>query len=92
VQRFGMTECTVTLAICPGDRSFRVASVVGAHGAPAPAGATAQLEGLIDLRLASRGDSDLGDLVERSRWGHFAELPDLRATSRSHEHAVAATS
>jgi S-adenosylmethionine synthetase len=78
VQRFGMTECAVTLAICPGDRAFRVASVVGTNGASAPAAAAAQLEGLIDLRLASRGESDLGDLVDRARWGHFAELPPRR--------------
>jgi S-adenosylmethionine synthetase len=89
VQRFGMTECTVTLAICPGDRAFRVASVVGANGAPAPAGVAAQLEELSDLRLASRGESELGGLVGRARWGHFVELPKMRATFRSFEQTVA---
>ncbi|NBO46652.1 MAG: hypothetical protein EBU85_06555, partial [Actinobacteria bacterium] len=91
VQRFGMTECTVTLAICPGDRAFRVVSVMGANGVLAPAGVAAQLEALFDLRLASRGESELGELVERARWGHFVEVPKLRATTRSPEQAVAAT-
>jgi hypothetical protein len=55
----------------------------------APAGIAAQLEELSDLRLASRGESELGELVERARWGHFAELPKMRATFRSFEQTVA---
>ena len=89
VRRFGMTECTVTLAICPGDRGFRVASVVGANGVPAPAGVVAQMGELSDLRLASRGESELGELVERARWGHFVELPKMREAFGSCEQVVA---
>jgi len=79
VQRLGLRECTVTLAICPGDRAFRVASVIGASGRAIPTSAIALLESSVDLRLASWGDRSIGSLVNRARWGHFAALPDLKA-------------
>ena len=80
VQRLGLAECTVTLVICPGDRAFRVASVVGPHGVAVPAEAVQLIEGLVDLRLASQGGAKIGSLVNRARWGHFAEVPELNTT------------
>jgi len=81
VQRLGLRECTVTLVICPGDRAFRVASVTGPGGVALPAQAVCVLESCVDLRLASKGGTSIGSLVNRARWGHFAELPRLK-TSR----------
>jgi len=81
VQRLGLRECTVTLVICPGDRAFRVASVTGPGGVALPAQAVGMLESCVDLRLASKGGAPIGSLVNRARWGHFAELPRLN-TSR----------
>jgi S-adenosylmethionine synthetase len=80
VQRLGLAECTVTLVICPGDRAFRVASVVGPHGVTVPTDAVQLIEKFVDLRLASQGESNIGSLVNRARWGHFAELPKLNTT------------
>ena len=73
VQRLGLRECTVTLVICPGDRAFRVASIVGPAGAIVSADAVHAIEAGVDLRLASKGEIDIGSLVRRARWGHFAE-------------------
>jgi hypothetical protein len=80
VQRLGLAECTVTLGICPGDRAFRVASVVGPHGVAVPADAVQLIEKFVDLRLASQGEANIGSLVNRARWGHFAELPKVNTT------------
>jgi hypothetical protein len=38
------------------------------------------IEAGVDLRLASKGEADIGSLVTRARWGHFAELPQLNTT------------
>ena len=80
VQRLGLRECTVTLVICPGDRAFRVATVVGPGGVVVSADAVRAIEAGVDLRLASKGEADIGSLVTRARWGHFAELPQLNTT------------
>jgi len=80
VQRLGLRECTTTLAICPGDRAFRVASVTGPGGVPVPAKGVSVIEGLVDLRLRSRAAAKIGSLVNRARWGHFAQVPVLDTT------------
>jgi S-adenosylmethionine synthetase len=80
VQRLGLRECTVTLVICPGDRAFRVASVAGPGGVMLSTDAVRAIEAGVDLRLASKGETDIGSLVTRARWGHFAELPELNTT------------
>jgi hypothetical protein len=80
VQRLGLRECAVTLVICPGDRAFRVATVAGPGGVLVSADAVRAIEAGVDLRLASKGEADIGSLVTRARWGHFAELPQLNTT------------
>ncbi len=91
VQRLGLPECTVTLVICPGDRAFRVASVVGPQSAAVSADAVRRLEGLVDLTLASRGDCEIGDLVERARWGHFARLPSMPRRRKGPDQVISGT-
>ena len=83
VRRLGLTECTATLVICPGDRSFRVASLTGPRGVPVTIDQARSLDGAVDLRLASRGNADIGSLVTRSRWGHFAAMPRMDTTTLS---------
>ncbi|MFM7808338.1 MAG: methionine adenosyltransferase domain-containing protein, partial [Planctomycetota bacterium] len=80
VQRLGLRECTTTLVICPGDRAFRVASVTGPGGVPVAAKGVSVIEGLVDLRLRSRAAAKIGSLVNRARWGHFAQVPVLDTT------------
>ena len=77
VQRLGLRECTVTLVICPGDRAFRIALVAGPGGVALPPDAVRAIEVGVDLRLAAKGEADIGCLVHRARWGHFAALPKL---------------
>ncbi|NBX25775.1 MAG: hypothetical protein EBQ99_06965 [Planctomycetes bacterium] len=91
VQRLGLAECTVTLVICPGDRAFRVASVTGMGGAAVTAETVQRLEALVDLSLASRGDCEIGDLVERARWGHFAPLPSMSRHRKGPEQVTSGT-
>ena len=84
VQRLGCKACTVTLAIFPGDRDFRIASVQSHASARSNAAHTqtisnidpAELEGLVDLRLCSKTNwpSTMGDLIEVARWGHFVPI------------------
>jgi S-adenosylmethionine synthetase len=66
-------ECTATLAIAPGDREFRIVSLVGSSAALDPG----RWANLIDLSLTKAGDSYAGTprLPELARYGHFT-LPD----------------
>jgi S-adenosylmethionine synthetase len=68
-------ECTATLAIAPGDREFRIVSLVGTSGDIEPR----RWAGLIDLSLVKAGESYTGTpgLPELARYGHFTS-PDRR--------------
>lgn len=65
-------ECTATLAIAPGDREFRIVSLVGT-GTIHPR----RWGGLIDLSLSKAGERYAGTpgLPELARYGHFTS-PD----------------
>ncbi len=91
VQRLGCRECTVTLAICPGDRSFRIARVEAESKRLID---LKLLSSLVDLRLCSKGTwqpSDAGlvhndgapDLVSIARWGHFGREASVYALGLS---------
>jgi S-adenosylmethionine synthetase len=62
-------ECTATLAIAPGDRAFRIVSLVSAGAAMDPR----RWAGLIDLALIKAGEGYAGSpgLIELARYGHF---------------------
>lgn len=81
VQRHGCRECVVTLGIRPGDRAFRIVRIDAENRQRLDG---AQLEGLVDLRLASKTDwpDTVGNLVEIARWGHFTIAPTDAATRR----------
>ncbi len=72
VQRLGSRECTVTMAISPGDREFRIVRVEAENHIAVD---TARLRELVDLRLASTEDwperACLTDFSDLARWGHF---------------------
>ncbi len=78
VERLGSRECTVTLAISPGDREFRIVRVEAENHMAVD---TARLRTLVDLRIASTEDwperagfadpSAPPDLPDLARWGHF---------------------
>ena len=67
-------ECTATLVIGPGDRSFRIVSLTGGAATIDPR----RWAGLVDLSLAKAGENlaMLPGLVELARHGHFTS-PDL---------------
>jgi len=64
-------ECLATLAIAPGDREFRIVSLVGVAVDPR------RWAGLIDLTLSKAGERYAGTpgLPELARYGHFTS-PD----------------
>ena len=66
-------ECTATLAIAPGDREFRIVSLVGVGIALDPR----RWGGLIDLSMSKAGERYAGapGLPEVARYGHFTS-PD----------------
>jgi S-adenosylmethionine synthetase len=66
-------ECIAALAIAPGDRMFRIVSLVSAGAALDPR----RWAGLIDLSLIKAGESYAGvtGLAELARHGHFTS-PD----------------
>ena len=66
-------ECVATLAIAPGDRAFRIVSLVGAGATLDPR----RWAGLIDLSLLKAGERCAGTpaLPELARYGHFT-LPE----------------
>ena len=68
-------ECIATLAIAPGDRKFRIVSLVGGSAALDPR----RWAGLIDLSLSKTGESFAGTpgLPELARYGHFTSLDRL---------------
>lgn len=65
-------ECRAALAIFPGEREFRIVSVVNEDGRPLDA---VRWGSLIDLRLEAAGDAWTGaaDPVRLARYGHFTE-------------------
>jgi S-adenosylmethionine synthetase len=62
-------ECSTTLAIAPGDRVFRIVSLVSAGAALDPR----RWAGLIDLSLIKAGENFglTGKLPDLARYGHF---------------------
>jgi S-adenosylmethionine synthetase len=67
-------ECTATLAIAPGDREFRIVSLVGCGAALDPR----RWDALTDLSLTASGGSYAGmtGLPNLARFGHFIS-PDF---------------
>jgi len=65
----GAPECAATLAIAPGDRAFRIVSLVGPGAALEPPG----WGRLTDLSLTKAGENYAGTtgLPELARYGHF---------------------
>ncbi len=82
VQQFGCKQCTVTLAIFPGDRAFRITHAEASNGQAIDVNLLASVA---DLRLCSQVNwpRRAGDLVQIARWGHFARLPSERSTHHS---------
>ena len=86
VDRLGSRECTVTLAISPGDREFRIVRVEADNAIPVD---VARLHTLVDLRIAATEDwperngfadpSAPPGIPDLSRWGHFGRE---RSTAR----------
>ncbi len=72
VERLGSRECTVTLAIAPGEEAFRIVRGEVDNRMPFDA---ARLGSLVDLRLASTHDwperMGVTNIVDLARWGHF---------------------
>uniref|UniRef100_Q027Y1 Methionine adenosyltransferase n=1 Tax=Solibacter usitatus (strain Ellin6076) TaxID=234267 RepID=Q027Y1_SOLUE len=66
-------ECTATITIAPGERAFRIVSLVGCGAALDPRRWT----GLMDLSLMKAGENYAGmtGLPDLARYGHFT-LPD----------------
>jgi hypothetical protein len=66
-------ECTATITIAPGERAFRIVSLVGCGAALDPR----RWGALIDLSPATAGSSYAGmtGLPHLARFGHFT-LPD----------------
>jgi hypothetical protein len=71
----------VTLGIRPGDRAFRIVRIDAENRQRLDG---AQLEGLVDLRLASKAGwpDTVGNLVEIARWGHFTIAATDAATRK----------
>lgn len=74
VQRHGCQTCLVTLAIRPGDATFRILRIEAETRQLLDA---THLASEIDLRVCGRTTwpDTHGPLAEVARWGHFASLP-----------------
>jgi S-adenosylmethionine synthetase len=66
------TECWTTLAIFPGDTTFRIASITTNEGTPVD---PARWSKLFDLSLDFAGETYEPTLLDCARYGHFTE-PD----------------
>lgn len=68
----GATECTVTLAVFPGNTKFRIASLIDGDGKQLNAD---RWSALFELSLEGVAEAYTGvPLLECARYGHFTEL------------------